>query len=249
MITFRKLIAAAAAATLSTAAMAADVTIQSFTTLGESDIGDVTTSTGTAGGPAVEFNITTTTGNTFAAYCLEVDSFFGGSGNSYNISSPTQDAIARLFAVSGFNGVAFAADGVDTATKASALQLAIWEVVADNLVLASTTPSFYTAIDTDLAGTADDGNGNWIDFNAASAGNFRATGFSFNAVSQATDYLNAAAGLSIGSYATANVQVLTNVDDPHHQNLVTAVPEPSTYALMAACLGVVGFVARRKQQA
>ena len=247
MTTFRKLIAATAVAALSTAAMAADVTIQSYKTLGESDGGFVTatgTPYGTAGGTALEFDITPTAGNSFAAYCLEVNAPFGGAGNTYNVSIQTKDAIARLFAVAGFNGSSFATDAVDTATEASGLQLAIWEVVSDGLVTA--IPNFYTAGQVVNAATGGvdglDGTGNWM-----IAGNSRAWQFSVEAAAQATTFLNAAAGLAEGSYLS-NVAILTNLDDsPHRQNLVTSVPEPSTYALMAACLGVMGLVARRKQ--
>lgn len=249
-----KLIAAASVAALSTAASAA-VTIQSYNSYGETfDPGFVTNVGGAGpigGGPAVEFDILTTAGKSFAAFCLEVDAHFGGAGNSYNpsttapvpLTAQTKDAIARLFAVSGFNGSKFAIDGVNTLAKATGLQLAIWEVVSDGLT------SGYSAYDKNLLSTASDGGGNWLDFNSPTAGLFKATSFSFSAVSQATSYLNAAAALSIGSYTTSTVVFLNNTNDPHRQNLVTSVPEPSTYALMAACLGVMGLVARRKQQA
>lgn len=52
------------------------------------------------------------------------------------------------------------------------------------------------------------------------------------------------------SYASGNTSMADNLvrfTDPLQQDLVIAVPEPGTYALMMAGLLAVGFVARRRQ--
>lgn len=250
-----KYVAGAVLATTAAVASAADVTV-----LFQKDFGDTLstnanvfdggtfTATGTtfatAGGAAVEYQLFTSTAplKSFAAYCLDPIKPNGGNGAKYNITTATLDAVSRLFAVSGFNGGKYATDGVNTGVKATALQLAIWEVGGDGLAAAGS----YGATDLSLGGTDNDGAAAWLNFNSASAGLFRASGFSYDVVSQAALYLNAAAALSVGSYVPT-VSILTpTFETGNKQRLVTSVPEPSTYALLAACLGVVGFATRRK---
>jgi hypothetical protein len=198
----------------------------------------------TAGGAAVEYQLFTSTSplKSFAAYCIDPIKGNGGNGAKYNVTTATMDAVARLFAVSGFNGGKYATDGVTTGVQATALQLAIWEVGGDGLAAAGS----YGATDLNAGSTDNDGAAAWLNFSSASAGMFRAAGFSYDAVSQAAIYLNAAAALSVGSYVPT-VSILTpTFETGNVQRLVTSVPEPSTYALLAACLGVVGFATRRK---
>jgi hypothetical protein len=198
----------------------------------------------TAGGPALEYQITTTSvpAKSFAAYCLDPIKANGGNGASYNVSNATLNAVSKLFAVSGFSGSHYTTDGVNTGVKASALQLAIWEVSADGLGAAGS----YNATDLNLGGTDNDGAAAWLNFNSASAGLFRAAGFSYDVVSQAAAYLNAASGYT-GYYAPTVVLLSpVGLEAANSQRMVTSVPEPSTYALLAACLGVVGFATRRK---
>jgi hypothetical protein len=64
-------------------------------------------------------------------------------------------------------------------------------------------------------------------------------------VAQANAYLTGAAGLAAGSYATNRLYTFSSETG---QDLVTAVPEPSTYALMLAGLAGIGFVARRRSK-
>ena len=120
----------------------------------------------------------------------------------------------------------FAAAGFDgtnwttdgvTGLESTALQLAIWETKYDSLA----------------------------NFNLGS-GNLRFSGFSSAVLSTASNFAAQAKALTAGSY-DANVLLFSPAPAGSTQALVTTVPEPSTYALMAACLGVVGFVARRKK--
>jgi len=239
-----QLAAAVALATASLAASAADIQVNYSVNYGD------TLSTSTAfdggffnvngtigGGNALEYQLHLTNGKSFAAYCIDPLLSNGSNGAKYNLSTQALDSIARLFAVSGFNGKAYGTDGVNTGVKATALALAIWEVTYDGL-----SSSLYGATDLNLASTDNDGTASWL--NMSTGGSFRANGFSYDAVSQAASYLNAAKGLTVGSYVPT-VQVLVPTE-AGYQRMVTSVPEPSTYALLAACLGVVGFATRRK---
>jgi len=239
-----QLAAAVALATASLAASAADIQVNYSVNYGD------TLSTSTAfdggffnvngtigGGNALEYQLHLTNGKSFAAYCIDPLLSNGSNGAKYNLSTQALDSIARLFAVSGFNGKAYGTDGVNTGVKATALALAIWEVTYDGL-----SSSLYGATDLNLASTDNDGTASWL--NMSTGGSFRAGGFSYDAVSQAAAYLNAAKGLTVGSYVPT-VQVLVPTE-AGYQRMVTSVPEPSTYALLAACLGVIGLVMRRK---
>jgi len=77
------------------------------------------------------------------------------------------------------------------------------------------------------------------------SGNLSFQMISSSVKAQAISYLTAAAGLAAGSYVS-EVRYFAPAEGAANQALVTTVPEPSTYALMAACLGVVGLVSRRK---
>jgi len=188
-----------------------------------STAGRLTIGTSTYNLDAEEWQLTTSTGKSFAAYCIDASTLLAIPPGLYAetvVTSAVYDSIAKLFAVSGFEGDGFKFDGVDTKVKASALQLAIWETYYEGGALATA--------------------------NAFTTGNMTATFFG-NAKSQAQAYLTAAASLTPGEYDPAVVVFSALPSGSRSQLLVTSIPEPSTYALMAACLGVMGLVSRRKQ--
>lgn len=154
-------------------------------------------------------------GSSFAAYCLDPFTPLNLPG-VYNYSDTTLDSVARLFAVTGFNGLNYATDAVVTNTQQAALQLAIWEASKDGL----------SGFDLD-------------------SGLFSLTAVPSATKALANQYLTQAAGLASGSYYS-QVRVFTSAETRGNQPLVTTVPEPSTYAMLAACLGVIGLVMRRK---
>lgn len=110
--------------------------------------------------------------------------------------------------------------GVGSDTNKAALQLAIWEAVYDP------------------------GNLN------LATGDFQVTSGDAGAIGQAGTFLTNAGLLAAGSYPTALGKFTSSLaEGPVSQTLVTAVPEPGTYALMLAGLAGVGFVARRRTRA
>jgi PEP-CTERM motif len=151
----------------------------------------------------------------FAAYCLDWSIPLNLPG-AYNYSDTTLDSVARLFAVTGFNGLNYATDAVVTNMQQAALQLAIWEASEDGLAGFDLDSGGFSLISSPAATKA-----------------------------LANQYLTQAAALSNGSYYS-QVRVFYSAEARGNQPLVTTVPEPSTYAMLAACLGVIGLVMRRK---
>jgi homoserine acetyltransferase len=178
----------------------------------------LTTASGTTSGfvRAVEYYAETSNAGSFAAYCIGINSPLDSNGALYTFTDTQKDAIGRLFKVTGFDGLQWKGDGVTTGLESTALQIAIWEVMSDPL-------SSY-----DL-----------------SAGNIKFTGLNGDVRTMANSFLQAASLLNTGTYS-ADVRIFNSFEVGASQPLVTTVPEPSTYAMLAACLGVMGLVTRRK---
>lgn len=165
---------------------------------------------------ADELGLSTPTDASFAAYCLNPAIALSLPGE-YTVTDTVNDSVARLFKVAGFNGDNYLNDGVATNLQQAALQLAIWEVSLDS-----------------LAGADLD------------SGVFALASVNANTKAAAQTLMASASSLAQGTYYQ-NVRIFTATEGyGPNQPLVTTVPEPSTYALMFACLGVVGLVARRK---
>jgi len=115
-----------------------------------------------------------------------------------------------------------AASFVTDAATSAAFQAAVWEIIYENQS-PHTTPRYDLTDGSFLAEAVNPGNA------AAFAG--------------INDVL-----ANLGSYGKAfRVEVLVN-DSLQDYLLITSVPEPGSYALLAAGLGVIGFVAGKRRR-
>jgi len=161
-------------------------------------------------------------GRSFEAFCIELAQGHATTAagfQSYTAGSFTGTQASLL---QGLFSSSYA--GVGTAVEKAAFQTAIWEITHEQSgVLDANAGSFSFY---------------WLreDSTAEEDAAF---------LSLTSTYLQAAQ-----SYTGAPQYVLTKLASPQFQDLVTvsAVPEPETYAMLLAGLGVIGFVARRRQR-
>ena len=162
----------------------------------------------------------------FVAYCVDlVQSFSFNNPFSVTATSP-----ASMSAIGGVRASVldrlytqrFAA--ADTRAESAAFQLAIWEILQE-------TP-------TAVFGTNALGSGSFM-ATAATSG----TTLDSDAITMANSWLNTLTGAS-GGYTLTVLASPTRQD----QMMATPIPEPETYMMLLAGLGLMGFVARRRRQ-
>lgn len=157
--------------------------------------------------------------NSFVAYCIDL-------AQTFSWNSPfgvTETNPLNLFG-------AFKAGALDrlytqhyatatTPTLSAAFQLAVWEIVSE------TTANTYAALDVD-------------------AGSFVVSSGDTTARSTADNWLHTLGSGGFGGYS------LTALVGPNNQDqmMATPVPEPETYMMLLAGLGLMGFVANRRRQ-
>lgn len=215
-------------AVAATPALATDVYVDQLWGYGY-PTADLHYKTSTYSGEAVAGFVLTnsSTSQTFAGFCMEINQGVGTqSYTNYTISSYTNDAFSRLFAVSGFNGADRNNDGINSADKEAALQLAIWEVLYDG-----------------FSGSLGSGNF-WVN-NVSSA----------NTLTLAQSYLTSAAALKSGQYVTTSLQRYSNewAQDLISSTALSSapvtpsvVPEPETAFMWLG--GVAALAAWRRRQ-
>ncbi len=164
-------------------------------------------------------------GPTFTSYCVDLFEYisFGTPYSNYTLVDGSAHAFTNTRADTDIGKLFTLMPAVMNATTEAAFQIAIWE-------LAYETASTYNV----STGTAKFWGGN-----AQTSG----------ALAMANTWLGQLSSIKTG----LDVDVLesfTTLRSTGHQDVVFAppVPEPSTYALMAAGLLGMGFVARRRSQ-
>ena len=167
-------------------------------------------------------------GESFLTFCTEALATvaFGDpntpfSGPEYALlPAPPEFGAKRTGDISRLFTAAYAS--VVDVSSAAAFQAAVWEIIYETKPPAGTFPS-YNLTDGSFLGEA---------VNGADAAAFN----NINGVLA-----------SLGDYGRSyRVEVLVNESFQDYLS-ITQVPEPGTYALLAAGLGVIGFVARRRQ--
>lgn len=167
---------------------------------------------------------TTVNGESFLTYCVDLYEFtsFGVLYNNYTLVPEATHRYANARANTDLAKLFATAGTVAGSVAQAALQIAIWEIT-------------YEATGPYSLGS---GAAKFTGGTASSSGALALAGTWLNAVPAQT--------------RTANLAVLESTASgrqPGHQDLVTAVPEPSTYALLATGLLGIGFMSRRRAKA
>lgn len=177
---------------------------------------------GTADEPAGAFTTSVNGGASFLSYCLDLTQSapVGSSDSSYSRVSGGSYSFANASAASSLSKLfTVAGSQVNSISSAAAFQLAVWEIVYEapaNAYSVLTGNAIFGVQDSREIAT----------------------------LTQANFWLNALSNTP----ATAPISILSSTDrqDLVYGGATAPIPEPSTYALMFAGLGALGFVARRR---
>jgi hypothetical protein len=171
-------------------------------------------------------NFASADGKSFSAYCVELGQYTSTALQTYQVGSFNISQGSNLQKLLSANYAS-----VDTNSERAAFQMAVWELTHESKAGAFSVTE----------GSSDkDGQGFNLNNSSKNYGSL---------VSQVNSYLDAAA-----AYQGANLYQVEKLSNANHQDLlrfnaVTAVPEPTSYALLMAGLGVIGFVSRRRSSA
>jgi hypothetical protein len=216
---FHRIAAATLIACSAVAAHAGSVTFLGYAN-GSAPINFAVTAPATSGSTgAGGFSTQLNSGPTFASFCIDLYQHLG-------FNTPYADYTAVAANSFGFLNPNAAADLGRLFTAYGAVS------TASSTKSAAFQTAIWEIVDETAAGPY-----------SLTSGNAKFTGDAA-ALAQATQWL--------GALGTMNTVHLTVLHSDIHQDVIfatTAVPEPGTYALMAAGLAAMGFVARRRKPA
>ena len=162
--------------------------------------------------------------NAFESWCVDIfhDFYFPASGSDTLKTAATVFGLAKANDLGRLatNHFASVASMTSTALNAAAFQLAIWEIV-------------------------NEGAGNSYNL---SSGNFKVTGTGASLAQTWLNELNA--GPSASAYAVNiwTVQQGAAGWGPQDVAVFTSVPEPGTFGMLLASIGIIGLIRRRKRR-
>lgn len=170
-----------------------------------------------SGSANISVGTTSSNGTSFLAYCIDPFQWSSSSSLSYNVSSLSSLGSTQAADVSKLYSQSYASTSGNSVNSA-AFQLALWELAKDDGVLTSGAVRTTDSTNSTVEAAASSM------INNAKNGVAGSTQYAFNLYSNGykQDYL-------VASIAA-----------------VTPVPEPETYAMLLAGLGLIGFTARRR---
>lgn len=161
-------------------------------------------------------------GRSFVAYCVELQQEFAPNFLGFQTYTPGSFSGSQASALQGLFSTSYA--GLSNAFQQAAFQTAVWEITHESAgmpysVAANQGSFFFNGLTGSLA--QDDA--------------------AF--VNQVHSYLNAAV-----NYQGADLYTISRLSNANFQDLVvaTAVPEPTSLAMLLGGLAALGFVARRR---
>lgn len=157
----------------------------------------------------------------FVSYCIDLAQTFSWNTPINNIVERTPLSLFGAFKAGALDRLYTQHFAASTTpTLSAAFQLSVWEIVTE------TTASTYATL-------------------GLTTGTFVATAGDSTARTTADTWLHNLGAGNSGGYTLTALTTATNQD----QMMATPVPEPQTYVMLLAGLGLMGFVARRRQRA
>ncbi|MBB4842327.1 hypothetical protein HNP55_000822 [Paucibacter oligotrophus] len=170
-------------------------------------------------------------GRSFIAYCVELQQEFAPNFLGFQTYTPGSFSGSQAAALQGLFSTSYA--GLNNAFQQAAFQTAVWEITHESTgtplsVAAHQGSFFFTGLSAPLS----------------QGGSLAQDDAAF--VSQVHSYLNAAV-----NYQGADLYTISRLSNANFQDLVvaTAVPEPTSLAMLLGGLAALGFVARRRNAA